>query len=97
MFQQRIHEIVAATSSSIPVLEFPTTVCDDVSTTDGVVRLIDSTTEGAEISYVGTTKSDPSLVLAGSRKWTHPLVDSFSLLCATSLLHPNPLLFTSFV
>ena len=79
------------------MMEFPTSVCDDVSTTDSVVRLIDSTTEGAAISYVCTTKSDPSLVLAGSRKWTHPLVDSFSSLCATSLLHQNPLLFTAFV
>uniref|UniRef100_M1DWZ6 Uncharacterized protein n=1 Tax=Solanum tuberosum TaxID=4113 RepID=M1DWZ6_SOLTU len=66
--KERVREIVAGASSSMPVLDVPNIVGHDVSTTDGAVRLIDSTTEGAVIVDVGTTEGSPNVDVAGSRK-----------------------------
>uniref|UniRef100_M1E0N2 Integrase core domain containing protein n=1 Tax=Solanum tuberosum TaxID=4113 RepID=M1E0N2_SOLTU len=55
-------------SSLTPVIEVPLVVRDVVSTTAGVVRVIESTTEGAMMDDVGTTKGDPTIVPVGSRK-----------------------------
>uniref|UniRef100_M1DAY4 Integrase core domain containing protein n=1 Tax=Solanum tuberosum TaxID=4113 RepID=M1DAY4_SOLTU len=55
-------------SSSTPVVEVPLVVRDVVSTTAGVVRVIESTTEGAMMNDVGTNEGDPTIVLVGSKK-----------------------------
>ncbi|XP_049364536.1 uncharacterized protein LOC125829342 [Solanum verrucosum] len=48
-----------------------TPVGDDVSTTDGAVRVTDSTTDGAVIDDVGTIEGDPSVVLRYIRATGH--------------------------
>uniref|UniRef100_M1DW18 Integrase core domain containing protein n=1 Tax=Solanum tuberosum TaxID=4113 RepID=M1DW18_SOLTU len=50
----------------MPTTEAENVVTDDVSTTEGAVRVIDSTTEGAVTNDMGTTEGDPSVVPTGS-------------------------------
>uniref|UniRef100_M1DEE8 Integrase core domain containing protein n=1 Tax=Solanum tuberosum TaxID=4113 RepID=M1DEE8_SOLTU len=59
-------------SSSAPAVEVPVVVRDVVSTIGGVVRVIESTTEGAMMDDVGTTDGDPTIVPAGSGKLDPP-------------------------
>uniref|UniRef100_M1DVG6 Integrase core domain containing protein n=1 Tax=Solanum tuberosum TaxID=4113 RepID=M1DVG6_SOLTU len=66
--QQRVSEGIARASSSAPVIEVPPVVRDVVSITADVVRVIESTTEGAMMDDVGTTEGDPTIVPAGSGK-----------------------------
>uniref|UniRef100_M1DPU4 Integrase core domain containing protein n=1 Tax=Solanum tuberosum TaxID=4113 RepID=M1DPU4_SOLTU len=66
--QQRVRERVAGASSSAPVVEVQPVLRDVVRTTDGAVRLIESTTEGAMIDDVGTTEGASTIVPVGSRK-----------------------------
>uniref|UniRef100_M1E123 Integrase core domain containing protein n=1 Tax=Solanum tuberosum TaxID=4113 RepID=M1E123_SOLTU len=63
-----VDESIAGASSSAPVVEVPTIVRDDVTTTDVAVRVTDNNTEGAVIDDVGTTKGEPSVLPAGSGK-----------------------------
>uniref|UniRef100_M1DVK8 Integrase core domain containing protein n=1 Tax=Solanum tuberosum TaxID=4113 RepID=M1DVK8_SOLTU len=72
MRQQRVHESALGASSSISISEVVAMVGDDVSTTDGAVRVIESTIEGARLDDVGTTEGDPSVVPAGSGKSNAP-------------------------
>uniref|UniRef100_M1DD25 Integrase core domain containing protein n=1 Tax=Solanum tuberosum TaxID=4113 RepID=M1DD25_SOLTU len=58
--QERVRENVAGASSSMPVSDVLNTVGYDMSTTDGAVRMIDSTTEGAVIADVDTTEGGPN-------------------------------------
>uniref|UniRef100_M1DYJ6 Integrase core domain containing protein n=1 Tax=Solanum tuberosum TaxID=4113 RepID=M1DYJ6_SOLTU len=66
--QQRVRERVAGASSSVPVAEVQPLVRDVVNTTDGAVRLMESTTESAMIADVGTTEGATTTVTAGSKK-----------------------------
>ena len=59
-----------------------------MSTTDGAERLIKSTTEGAMIAKVGTTKGAPLLFQRAPGNRTPLFVDDLPALCATGLLHP---------
>ena len=63
-----MRERVAGASSSAPVAEVQPILRGVVSTTDGAVRLIESTTEIAMIADVGTTEGTPAIVPAGSGK-----------------------------
>uniref|UniRef100_M1DZ10 Integrase core domain containing protein n=1 Tax=Solanum tuberosum TaxID=4113 RepID=M1DZ10_SOLTU len=64
--QRRVRERVAGASSSAPVAEIQPVLRDVVSTTDGAVRLIESTTESDMIADVGTTEGATTTVPAGS-------------------------------
>uniref|UniRef100_M1DZ41 Integrase core domain containing protein n=1 Tax=Solanum tuberosum TaxID=4113 RepID=M1DZ41_SOLTU len=66
--QQKVLESARGASSFVPVVEVPTVESHDVSTTDGAVRMIDSTTEGDVIADVGTTEGGPNVAVAGSGK-----------------------------
>uniref|UniRef100_M1DDC1 Integrase core domain containing protein n=1 Tax=Solanum tuberosum TaxID=4113 RepID=M1DDC1_SOLTU len=66
--QQRVHERVAGASSFAPVAEVQLILRDAVSTTDGAVRLMESTTESAMVADVGTTEVATATVPAGSGK-----------------------------
>uniref|UniRef100_M1DYN1 Integrase core domain containing protein n=1 Tax=Solanum tuberosum TaxID=4113 RepID=M1DYN1_SOLTU len=66
LHQQRVREGNLGASSSRPTTE--ATVRDDVSTTDGAFRVIDSTTEGVILDDMGTTDGGPSVVPAVFRK-----------------------------
>uniref|UniRef100_M1DMT7 Integrase core domain containing protein n=1 Tax=Solanum tuberosum TaxID=4113 RepID=M1DMT7_SOLTU len=66
--QQRVRERVAGASSSAPVVEVQPILRDVVSTIDGAVRVIESTTEGDMIADVGTTEGAPTIVPASSGK-----------------------------
>uniref|UniRef100_M1E083 Integrase core domain containing protein n=1 Tax=Solanum tuberosum TaxID=4113 RepID=M1E083_SOLTU len=66
--QQRARESIIGDSSSRTTTEAMTAVGDDVSTTDGAVRVTDSTTDGAVIDDVGTTEGYPNVVPVGSGK-----------------------------
>uniref|UniRef100_M1DTV5 Integrase core domain containing protein n=1 Tax=Solanum tuberosum TaxID=4113 RepID=M1DTV5_SOLTU len=66
--QRRVRERAADASSSAPVAEVQPILRDLVSTTIGAEQLIESTTEGARISEVGTTEGAPTDVPAGSGK-----------------------------
>uniref|UniRef100_M1DG93 Uncharacterized protein n=1 Tax=Solanum tuberosum TaxID=4113 RepID=M1DG93_SOLTU len=68
--QQRVREGALGASSSISTTEAMTAMRDDVSTTDGAVRVIDSTTENAVLE--GTTEGGPSVDPAGSGKLDPP-------------------------
>uniref|UniRef100_M1DMD2 Integrase core domain containing protein n=1 Tax=Solanum tuberosum TaxID=4113 RepID=M1DMD2_SOLTU len=70
--QQRVREGTLGASSSIPTTEAMTTVRDDVSTIDGVVRVIDSTTESAVLEDVSTTEGGPSIDPVDSGKPDSP-------------------------
>uniref|UniRef100_M1DCB4 Integrase core domain containing protein n=1 Tax=Solanum tuberosum TaxID=4113 RepID=M1DCB4_SOLTU len=59
--QQRVRERVAGASSSAQAVEVQPVLRDCVSTTDGAVRVIESTTEGIMIADVGTTEGAPLL------------------------------------
>ena len=63
-----MRERVAGASSSAPVAEVQPILRDLVSTTIGAEQLIESTTEGARISEVGTTEGAPTDVPAGAGK-----------------------------
>uniref|UniRef100_M1DBZ8 Integrase core domain containing protein n=1 Tax=Solanum tuberosum TaxID=4113 RepID=M1DBZ8_SOLTU len=63
--QQNVCERACGASSSVPIVEVLTVESHDVSTTDGAVRMIYSTTEGAVIADVGTTNGGPNVVVAG--------------------------------
>jgi len=63
---------VPGASSFVPVIEVSTVERDDVSTTDGAVGVIESTTEGVRLDDVSTTKGYPSVVPAGSGKSDPP-------------------------
>uniref|UniRef100_M1DPK8 Integrase core domain containing protein n=1 Tax=Solanum tuberosum TaxID=4113 RepID=M1DPK8_SOLTU len=65
---QRVRERVAGASSSVPVAEVQPVLRDVVSTTDGAVRLMESTTESAMIADVGTTEGATTTVPAGFGK-----------------------------
>ena len=67
-----MRERVAGASSSALIVEVQPILRDVVSTTDGAVRLIESTTEGAMMDDVGTTDGDPTIVPAGSGKLDPP-------------------------
>uniref|UniRef100_M1DY80 Late blight resistance protein n=1 Tax=Solanum tuberosum TaxID=4113 RepID=M1DY80_SOLTU len=62
--QQKVRESVAGASRSAPVVEVLPVVRDDVSTTDGAVKVTESTTESAMMDDVGTTEGDLSIVPA---------------------------------
>uniref|UniRef100_M1DQX5 Integrase core domain containing protein n=1 Tax=Solanum tuberosum TaxID=4113 RepID=M1DQX5_SOLTU len=66
--QQRVRESVAGVSSSVPIVEVLTIERDDVSTTDGAVKVIDSTIESSRLDDMGTTEGDPSVIPVGSGK-----------------------------
>uniref|UniRef100_M1DCL0 Integrase core domain containing protein n=1 Tax=Solanum tuberosum TaxID=4113 RepID=M1DCL0_SOLTU len=68
LHQQRVRERVAGALSSVPVAEVQPVVRDVVSTTDGAVRLMESTTESAMIADVGTTEGTTTTVPTGSGK-----------------------------
>uniref|UniRef100_M1DPB8 Integrase core domain containing protein n=1 Tax=Solanum tuberosum TaxID=4113 RepID=M1DPB8_SOLTU len=68
LHQQKVRESARGASSSVPVVEVQTIESHDVSTTDGSVRRIDSTTEGVVIADVGTTEGGLNVSLAGSEK-----------------------------
>uniref|UniRef100_M1DJ67 Integrase core domain containing protein n=1 Tax=Solanum tuberosum TaxID=4113 RepID=M1DJ67_SOLTU len=70
--QHRARESIIGASSSRPTTEAITAMGDDVSITDGAVRVTDSTIDGAVIDNVGTTEGDPSVVPAGFGKLDPP-------------------------
>uniref|UniRef100_M1DJD3 Integrase core domain containing protein n=1 Tax=Solanum tuberosum TaxID=4113 RepID=M1DJD3_SOLTU len=70
--QRRVRECIAGASSSALVVEVPPVVRDVVSTNDGAVRVIESTTKGAMMDDVGTTEGDPTIIPAGSEKPNPP-------------------------
>ncbi|KAK4713085.1 hypothetical protein R3W88_018992 [Solanum pinnatisectum] len=70
--QQKVLKSALGASSFVPIVEVPTVERDDVSTIDGAVRAIDSTTESARLDDVGTTEGNPSVVPTGSRKLDSP-------------------------
>ena len=63
-----MRERIAGASSSALVVEVQPVLRDVVGTTDGAVRVIESTTEGATIADVGITDGAPTIVPAGSGK-----------------------------
>ena len=67
-----MRERVAGASSSSPVVKVQPVLGDVVSTTDGAVRLIESTTKSAMIADVGTTEGATTTVPAGSGKSDPP-------------------------
>uniref|UniRef100_M1DSH3 Integrase core domain containing protein n=1 Tax=Solanum tuberosum TaxID=4113 RepID=M1DSH3_SOLTU len=83
-------------SNSAPVVEVQLVLRDIVSTTDGAVRLIETTTEGAMFDDMGNTEGTPTIVPAGSGKPDPLLVDDSPALCATGFASPNPFLLPFF-
>ncbi|WMV24615.1 hypothetical protein MTR67_018000 [Solanum verrucosum] len=63
-YQGYWRESVAGASSSAPIVEIPPVVRDYMSTTDGAIRVAESTIEGAMMDDVGITEGDQSIVLA---------------------------------
>uniref|UniRef100_M1DS40 Integrase core domain containing protein n=1 Tax=Solanum tuberosum TaxID=4113 RepID=M1DS40_SOLTU len=88
LHQQRVRESIAGPSSFVLVVEVPPIVRDVVSTTDGAVRVTESTTKGAMMDDVGTIEGDPSMVQRAPGNRTHPLVDDSSAQCAYRFASP---------
>uniref|UniRef100_M1CNU5 Integrase core domain containing protein n=1 Tax=Solanum tuberosum TaxID=4113 RepID=M1CNU5_SOLTU len=71
--QQSSREMVAGASSSILVSEVLPTVADDVSTTGGMVRPTNSTTEGVVTKDAGNIEGDPTIAVVESGKPDPPV------------------------
>uniref|UniRef100_M1DHD9 Integrase core domain containing protein n=1 Tax=Solanum tuberosum TaxID=4113 RepID=M1DHD9_SOLTU len=71
--QQRVRERVAGASSSAPVAEVQPVLRDVVSTTNGAVRLMESTTESDMVADAGTTEGATATVPAGFGKPDPPV------------------------
>lgn len=72
MRQYKFHAIVGGASSSMPVMEVLPNMADDMSTTYGAMRPIDSTTDGSLKKNVGPTEGGPNVSVAESGKLDLP-------------------------